>query len=73
MKPKKPNSFAEANHPSLPRLLSVEDVAVALGVSQKTIRRWIEKEALPHHRLGGLIRIAEVDLRTFLAMRRQVL
>jgi excisionase family DNA binding protein len=53
--------------------LSIADVALLLDVSQKTVRRWIEKEQLPHRRLGGLIRIADADLRAFLAMRRQVL
>jgi excisionase family DNA binding protein len=55
------------------RFLSVADVALLLDVSQKTVRIWIKKQQLPHHRLGGLIRIAEDDLRAFLAMRRQVL
>jgi excisionase family DNA binding protein len=66
-KPKEP----KGGQPS--RFLSVEAVALLLGISQKTVRRWIKKEQLPHHRLGGLIRIAEDDLRAFLAMRRQVL
>jgi excisionase family DNA binding protein len=68
-KAQKPNE-PKAKQPS--QFLSVVAVALLLGVSQKTIRRWIEKEQLPHHRLGGLIRIAEDDLRAFLATRRQV-
>jgi excisionase family DNA binding protein len=34
------------------RLLTVASVAVLLGVSQRTVRRWIERDWLPFVRLG---------------------
>jgi excisionase family DNA binding protein len=56
------------NAPSrLPRLLTVEETAEALGVSTKTIRRRIEAREIPVHRPGRLIRIAEADLLAYLA------
>jgi excisionase family DNA binding protein len=56
---------------SLPRLLSVEGVALELQVSTKTVRRWIGAGLLAHHRLGRQIRIAEHDVRAFLAGSRR--
>ena len=69
----KANKPSESKGSPPSRFLSVAAVALLLGVSQKTVRTWITKEQLPHHRLGGLIRIAEDDLRAFLAVRRLIL
>ena len=55
---------------ALPRLYSVEEVADLLGVSERTVRRWIDKKEVRVHRLGGLIRISEPDLADFLQSRR---
>lgn len=52
-------------------LMSVDDVAAHLLVSSKTIRRWIGAGLLPAHRLGRQIRIAEDDVRRFIAQRRE--
>jgi excisionase family DNA binding protein len=51
--------------------LSVADVADHLGVSDKTIRRWIGGGELHAHRLGRQIRINSDDLTAFLASRRR--
>jgi excisionase family DNA binding protein len=43
---------------------TVEDVAQHFGVSERTVRRWLNLEdAPPHRRIGNIIRfdIAEVD------------
>jgi len=55
----------------LPRLLSVVDAAQQLGVSPKTIRRWINRGELSIHRLGRQLRISEEDLAAFLRDRRK--
>lgn len=55
----------------IPRLLSVQQAADIVGVSTKTIRRWIDAKELPFHRLGRQIRIAEDDLIAFLAKNRE--
>jgi excisionase family DNA binding protein len=59
-------------HPKggLPKFYTVERVAEALEVSTRTVRRWIASGELPAHRLGGVVRIAEADLKAFLALRR---
>ena len=49
---------------------SVDDVAEQLGVSTKTVRRWIAAGDLPVHRLGRQLRISEADLVAFIAQRR---
>jgi excisionase family DNA binding protein len=52
------------------RLLSVAAVAERLGVSQKTVRRMIDRGELPAHRVGKLLRIGEGSLDGYLAARR---
>lgn len=51
-------------------LLNVAEVSARLGVSEKTVRRWIEAKALPVHRLGRLVRVSESDLIVFISMSR---
>jgi excisionase family DNA binding protein len=45
------------------RWSSVEDVTEHLGVGRDTIYRWIERKALPAHRIGRLwkFKLSEVD------------
>ena len=51
-------------------MYSVNDVSKIIGVSTRTVRRWIEQELIAIHRFGGQIRIAEADLQAFIASRR---
>jgi excisionase family DNA binding protein len=44
------------------RFLSIAEVAVRLDVSEKTVRRMIERGDLRAHRVGRLIRVAERSL-----------
>jgi excisionase family DNA binding protein len=56
----------------LPSFYTIGEVAEALGVSTRTVRRWIAARALAAHRFdGSLVRIAERDLLAFLAIRRE--
>jgi excisionase family DNA binding protein len=50
---------------------TIPTVAEELGLSTKTIRRWIDGRRLVAHKLGRQWRIAEEDLRAFLVQRRQ--
>jgi excisionase family DNA binding protein len=54
----------------LPLLYSVDDVASQLGVSPKTVRRWIAAKELPVYRVGRQLRISESDLVAFIAHSR---
>ena len=54
----------------LPRFYSAKDVAEMLGVSMRSVRRWIERGELVVHRLGSAVRISDADLKTFLAVHR---
>lgn len=58
-------------HPRLPAFLSVDETRKVLGVSAKTVRRWIERGELHVHRLGRQIRISEEDLAAFVAQHRR--
>ena len=53
-----------------PQLLTVEDAAIRLSVSTKSIRRWIEAGELPAVRLGRAVRIEEVAVADFIDGRR---
>jgi excisionase family DNA binding protein len=60
---------ASSNHPK--RFFSPGQVAEQLGLSTKTIRRWIDRGELHVHRLGRQIRISEEDLAAFLRGHRR--
>jgi len=55
----------------LPKYVTIKAVAEAMSISPRTVRRWIAKGALAVHRVDGVVRIAEADLRAFLAIHRQ--
>ncbi len=52
------------------KFVTAKATADRIGVSEKTVRRWIASSELPAHRLGRSVRIAEADLQAFLALRR---
>jgi excisionase family DNA binding protein len=49
----------------------IAETAEMLRVSTRTVRRWIAAGELVAHHLGSSVRIAEADLRAFLALHRQ--
>jgi excisionase family DNA binding protein len=49
---------------------TIAEVAERLRVSTRTVRRWMDNGRLIPHRFGGVVRIAENDLRAFLALHR---
>ena len=55
----------------LPKYYTIKAVAEALDVSARTVRRWIANGDLIVHRVDGVVRIAEGDLRAFLALHRE--
>jgi excisionase family DNA binding protein len=56
----------------LTKLRTIDETAEILAVSSRTVRRLIESGALPVHRLGRLVRIADADLAVLLAASRSV-
>jgi len=50
---------------------TISEVAERLHVATRTVRRWIRADDLTVHRVGGVVRIAEADLRAFLALHRE--
>jgi excisionase family DNA binding protein len=55
----------------LRKLLSINAAADLLGVSTKSIRRWITSRDLPAVQLGTHWRIRPQDLETFIRDRRR--
>ena len=45
------------------RWLSVEEIALHMGVSKETVYRWLERGKIPAHRIGKLwkFKASEVD------------
>lgn len=52
------------------QFFTVAETAEMLRVATRTVRRWIASGELVAHRLGGAVRIADSDLRAFLAIHR---
>jgi PTS system nitrogen regulatory IIA component len=50
--------------------LSVREVAEILGVSQKTVYRWIQKEQIPGYRIGDQYRFNRAELLEWATQRR---
>jgi excisionase family DNA binding protein len=61
-----------ARNAAIPRFFTVQQVADLAEVSTRTVRRWIESKLLVAHRINGLVRISETDLRAFLASHRDL-
>jgi excisionase family DNA binding protein len=55
----------------IPTFYSVEFVAEKLGVSTKSIYRWIEAGSLHFHKFHGVLRISEEDLKAFISSNRK--
>jgi excisionase family DNA binding protein len=56
----------------IPKFFTIGQVAEALDVNPRTVRRWIKRGELIAYRVGGVVRIAEGDLRVFLARFRDL-
>jgi excisionase family DNA binding protein len=54
----------------VPRYHTIKAVAEAIEVSSRTVRRWIENDDLVATRIHGVVRVADDDLRAFLALHR---
>jgi excisionase family DNA binding protein len=52
------------------RFFTVAEVADAVNVSVRTVRRWIKRGDIIAHHFGTAVRIAESDLKAFLAQHR---
>lgn len=54
------------------RFFTIAAVAASLGVSVRTVRRWIKRGDLVAHHFGAALRIAESDLKVFIARQRDL-
>lgn len=52
------------------QFFTIDETAEMLRVASRTVRRWIASGELVAHRLGRAVRIADGDLRAFLAIHR---
>jgi len=70
LEPRPHNHSDKAAQPEQPALHSIPAIAQRLDVSEKSVRRFIERGLLRAYKVGGQIRIAEEDLMAFLASCR---
>jgi excisionase family DNA binding protein len=54
------------------RFFTISQVAEILELSTRSVRRLIKKKKLVAHYFGSAVRIAEVDLRAFIAGHRGI-
>ncbi len=66
-----PTSLASSTRPKLVPMLSLKQFADLVGVSTKTVGRWVKSGDLRTHRLGRQLRVDEDDARIFIALRRR--
>jgi excisionase family DNA binding protein len=53
-------------------LLTVEDVANKLNVSEETIKRMLRQKQLPGYKISGQWRISQEDLLKYLAKQKNI-
>ena len=53
------------------RFFTIKQIAEQLGVSERTVSRWIASRDLKSHKFGAAVRISEDDFRAFVAVQRQ--
>jgi excisionase family DNA binding protein len=64
------HAYGRRHHDNQIKFFTIAEVAERLHVASRTIRRWIRSHQLVAYRIGGVVRIAEGDLRAFLALHR---
>jgi excisionase family DNA binding protein len=52
------------------KFYTVDQVADALGVSARSVHRWIKQKKLVAHHFGASVRIADADFVAFVAQQR---
>jgi len=52
------------------KFYTIEQVAEILELSARSVRRLIDDHKLPIHRFGHAVRVADADLRAFIAVQR---
>ena len=56
---------------AIPRFYGVDFVAEQLGVTKKSVYRWIDAGAIHFHKFQGVLRISEEDLQAFVSGSRR--
>lgn len=56
---------------SSPTFYTLAQIAEALGLSLKTVRRRVESGELRSHRFGRSLRISDEDYRAYVALQRK--
>jgi excisionase family DNA binding protein len=64
------NARARSQRAASMNFFTVAEVAERLEVSTRTVRRWIASGKLVAHHFGRAVRIAESDLKAFIAQHR---
>lgn len=53
-----------------PKLFTIIEIAEFVGVSGRTVRRWIRQRLLIAHHFNGVVRVSDADFQAFLSAHR---
>ena len=56
---------------NIPQLLTIDQVAERLGVTERYVRRLVAEKRVPYRKLGKLIRFAEYEIAEWLDSTRR--
>lgn len=59
----------ESRAPIFDKLLTVEELADAIGITPKTIRNWVSRREIPHVKIGGKTRFRKGSIEAWLSRK----
>ena len=60
-----------ANIDNIPQLITIDQLAERLGVTQRYVRRLVAEKRVPYRKLGKLVRFAEHEIAAWLDTTRR--
>ena len=60
-----------ANIDNIPQLITIDQLAERLGVTQRYVRRLVAEKRVPYRKLGKLVRFAEHEIAAWLDTPRR--
>ena len=60
-----------ANIDNIPQLITIDQLADRLGVTERYVRRLVAEKRVPYRKLGKLVRFAEHEIATWLDTTRR--
>lgn len=65
------SEYAKREEQFFERLITVEEVAVVLGLAPQTIRNWVAMRRFPHIRIGGKTRFRPRSVEAWISQKER--